>query len=298
MADQILTMEAPASGIRLSVCIATALSREAAARHGLAPGSAAALAQGLTAGLLLAAYEEARVDVQLECNGPLRGLLVDGDETGAVRGLVRVTTLEGPPRTPRPSRFDPRPLLAAPHDERAGMISVLRAPRGPQSAHRAAYPFAGADLGAALTLFLRSEREEGGEMALEVLCSQDDPLASVAGVLVAALPGADAERARVLGKPLRQGALCTALASADGASGLAHALLHSLDPGPLRRISALEPRFGCRCSRERVTRALKSVGALELREMADEDGGARLTCDFCGADYRFTPAELLEIAQP
>ncbi len=47
-----------------------------------------------------------------------------------------------------------------------------------------------------------------------------------------------------------------------------------------------------------MTRALKSVGALELREMADEDGGARLTCDFCGADYRFTPAELLEIAQP
>jgi molecular chaperone Hsp33 len=298
VADQLLTMEAPASGIRLSVCVATGLSREAAARHDLAPGSAAALAQGLTAALLLAAYEEARVDVQLECNGPLRGLLVDGDETGAVRGLVRVTTLQGRPRTPQPSRFDPRPLLTSPHDERAGMISVLRAPRGPQTAHRAAYPFAGADLGAALTLFLRSEREEGGEMALEVLCSADHPLARVAGVLVAALPGADAERARILGKPLRQGTLCAALAAADGASELAHALLRSLDPGPVRPISGLEPRFGCRCSRERVTRALRSVGAVELREMAEKDGGARLTCDFCGEHYRFSAAELLEIAQP
>jgi len=277
--------------------MATALSREAAARHDLAPGSAAALAQGLTAALLLAAYEEARVDVQLECNGPLRGLLVDGDATGVVRGLVRVTTLQGPPRTPQPSRFDPRPLLSSPHDERAGMISVLRAPGGAQSAHRAAYPFAGADLGAALTLFLRSEREEGGEMALEVLCSEDDPLARVAGVLVAALPGADADRARILGKPLRQGALCAALAAVDGASELAHALLRSLDPGPLRPISALEPRFGCRCSRERVTRALRSVGLVELREMADKDGGALLTCDFCRVDYRFSAAELLEIAQ-
>jgi molecular chaperone Hsp33 len=296
VADQLLTMEAPASGIRLLVCMATALSREAAARHDLAPGSAAALAEGLTAALLLAAYEEARVDVQLECNGPLRGLLVDGDETGTVRGLVRVTTLQGRPRTPQPSRFDPRPLLTSPHDERAGMISVLRAPRGPQSAHRAAYPFAGADLGAALTLFLRSEREEGGEMAVEVLCSEDDPLARVAGVLVAALPGADAEQARILGKPLRQGALCAALAGAADASELAHALLRSFDPGPVRRTSALEPRFGCRCSRERVTRALRSVGAIELRDMADKDGGARLSCDFCGADYRFTAAELLEIA--
>jgi molecular chaperone Hsp33 len=296
MADQLLTMEAPASGVRLSVCMATALSREAAARHDLAPGSAGALAQGLTAALLLAAYEGSRVDVQLECNGPVRGLLVDGDDSGSVRGLVRVPTLQGAPRTPQPSRFDPRPLLTSPHDERAGMISVLRAPRGPESAHRATYPFAGADLGAALTLFLRSEREEGGEIALEILCSKDEPLAGVAGVLVAALPGADAERARILGKPLRQGGLSAALAAADGASALADALVRSLDLGPLRPISALEPRFGCRCSRERVARALRSLGGSELRDMADKDGGARLTCDFCGADYRFTAAELLEIA--
>ena len=297
MADQLLTMDAPASGVRVLVCIATALSREAAARHRLAPGSSAALAQGLTAALLLAAYEGARVDVQLECNGPLRGLLVDGDESGAVRGLVRVPALQGPQRTPQPARFDPRPLLTSPHDERAGMISVLRAPSGPQSAHRAAFPFAGADLGAALTLFLRSEREEGGEMAVEVLASQAEPLAAVAGVLLAALPGGNAERARVLGKPLRQGVLCAALLAADGASGLADALRRLLDLGELRLVSTLEPRFGCRCSRERVTRALRSLGAAELRDMADKDRGARLTCEFCGADYRFTAAQLLDIAQ-
>jgi len=297
VADELLTLDAPASGVRLSVCISTALSREAASRHALAPGSAAALAQGLTAALLLAAYERARVEVQLECNGPLRGLLVDGDETGAVRGLVRVTTLEGPPRTPSPTRFDPRSLLTSPHDERAGMISVLRAPCGPQSAHRAAFPFAGADLGAALTLFLRSEREEGGEMALEVLASRDQPLAAVAGVLVAAVPGADAERARILGKPLRQGGLQAALASAEGAPSLAHALLRSLELGLPNPFSTLEPRFGCRCSRERVARALRSLGAAEVRDMADKDGGARLTCDFCGAAYEFTAAQLHHIAQ-
>ena len=290
-------MEAPAVGARVCVCVATELSREAAARHALAPGSAAALAQGLTAALLLAALEATRVDVQLECNGPLRGLLVDGDETGAVRGLVRVANLEGPPRQAERQRFDPRPLLASPHDERAGMISILRAPAGTQSAHRAAYPFAGGDLGAALTLFLRSERAEGGELALEVLSSASEPVAAVAGVSVTAIGEADAERTRVLGKPLRQGGLCKAMEGADDAAALAEALARSFDLGPLRTVSGLRPRFACRCSRERVQRALRSLGPAQLREMAQRDGGARLTCDFCAAAWQFTAAELLGLAQ-
>src|SRR3954467_851595 len=168
----------------MAICIATAVSREAGVRHGLAAGSAGALAQGLTAALLLANHEGTRVDVQLECNGPLRGLLVDADESGAVRGLVRVNTLAGAERSEVPRRLDPRPLFASAHDERAGGISIVRKPPAGGSAHRAAFPFAGADLGAALTLFLRGDREEGGEMALEVIASAAEPLVCVAGVLL------------------------------------------------------------------------------------------------------------------
>ena len=79
MADLLLVLEAPNCGVRLAVCTAPLLSREASRRHGLADGSAGALAQGLAGSLLLAATDraddpgEARVDVQLECKGPLRG---------------------------------------------------------------------------------------------------------------------------------------------------------------------------------------------------------------------------------
>jgi len=205
VSDSLLRLEAPSAGLRLALCSAAGVARSASARHGLAAGSAAALAQGLTAALLLADHQRTRVDVQLECNGPLRGLLVDADESGAVRGLVRAKDLEGGPRSEEPTRFDGRPLLASPHDERAGALSLMCAPAGGLSAHRAAFPFAGADLGAALTLFLRSDREEGGEMALEVLSSAREPLLAVAGALISPLQVEDAEKARVLGKPLRQG---------------------------------------------------------------------------------------------
>jgi molecular chaperone Hsp33 len=295
--DSVLSLEAPEAGLRLLVCTARELSLEAAARHQLAPGSAGALAQGLTAALLLAAHDRARVDVQLECNGPLRGLLADADEGGTVRGLVRVSPLPGAARGAERGRFDARPLLASPHDERAGMLSVLRAPAGDRGAHRAAFPFAGADLGAALTLYLRGESDRGGEMALEVLVSADEPIAAVAGVLLAPLSGSEAEKARGLGKPLRQGGLAAALLRADDASGLAAALSAAFALGPLRPGPGLQPRFGCRCSRERVERALRSLGAPELRDMAGKDGGASLTCDFCNAAYAFSAEELLRLAQ-
>lgn len=297
MPDSVRTFDAPSAGLRLLVCTARDLSRDASARHQLAPGSAATLGQALTAALLLAAHERARVDVQLECNGPLRGLLVDADESGAVRGLVRVNTLEGGPRTAERARFDPRPLLASPHDERAGSLSILRAPAGGQPAHRATFPFAGADLGAALTLHLRGEREQGGEMAVEALVSSAHPIAAVAGVLVSPLDAADSEKARVLGKPLRQGGLAAALLGAEEAGALADALSSAFSLGPLQSVAELRPRFACRCSRERVERALRSLGAAELRDMAAKDGGANLTCDFCTAAYAFSASELLRIAQ-
>ena len=272
----LLVFDAP--GMRVLVCVAREPALEAARRHQLAAGSAAALAQAMTGALLLAGHDQTRVDVQLECNGPLRGLLVDAEPDGAVRGLVRVADLGAPS-----GRFDARPILASPHDERAGRISILRA-----HADRAAFPFAGADLGAALTLFLRNDRAAGGEMALEVLLRDGEPIP--AGVLLAPLSEDDSENVRAFGKPMRQRILREAMADD------AHALAARLPFGPLRLISEITPHFACRCSRDRVINALKTLGPAELRDMAERDAGADLTCDFCSASYRIEADELLRLA--
>ncbi len=322
MADLLLVLEAKAAGLRMAVCTARDLSSAASDRHGLSAGSAAALAQALSGSLLIAGTDRTgqkgtRIDVQLECGGPLRGLLVDADASGAVRGLVRVNGLDrlgalvegrgqataGSAESREPlGRFDARPLLATGLDERAGLISVLRAQPGDESPHRAAFPFAGADLAAALTLFLRNERRLGGELALEVLHRPGEPLAAVAGVLLWPDSEDEAEQVRSLGKPLREGVLHRAMVSAAeaGAPGNGHALAQELATalglGPLRLLTEVRPRFACRCSRERVVRALATLGVAELKDMASRDGGASATCDFCAAVYQISATELLELA--
>jgi molecular chaperone Hsp33 len=316
MADQLLVFAAPEADARLAVCVVPELAREAAGRHVLGAGSASALAQALAGTVLLAASDhgppQARVDVQLECGGPLRGLLTDADASGAVRGLVRVNGLDRNGGRPAASgmdapddrlrRFDPRPLFATGLDERAGILSIVRAQPGSDELHRAAFPFAGADLGAALTLFLRNDRSRGGEMALEVLFRPDEPLAAVAGALLWAEREEGADELRALGKPLRQRVLHEAMlrvASRDprgDGRALADELARALRLGPLHLEGELRPRFSCRCSRERVVRALATLPRDELRDMAAKDNGAEASCDFCGARYGISAAELLELA--
>lgn len=53
--------------------------------------------------------------------------------------------------------------------------------------------------------------------------------------------------------------------------------------------------YKCYCSRERVTRALISMGRQELSALIEEQGQAELTCQFCDKVYRFSREELEEL---
>lgn len=59
-----------------------------------------------------------------------------------------------------------------------------------------------------------------------------------------------------------------------------------------RTVKTFEPKLRCDCSRERIEKALISVGRAELTDMIERDGGAEVTCQFCNTAYRFTADEL------
>ena len=62
-----------------------------------------------------------------------------------------------------------------------------------------------------------------------------------------------------------------------------------------------ETRFACNCSKERMEKALISIGKKELEELIEDQGEAELTCQFCDNKYHFNKKELedlLEKAKP
>jgi molecular chaperone Hsp33 len=66
----------------------------------------------------------------------------------------------------------------------------------------------------------------------------------------------------------------------------------------LRVFEPQQPRFACRCSRERVAGMLRGLGAEEVESLIAERGEAEVGCDFCGAMYVFDPVDVGELFTP
>jgi molecular chaperone Hsp33 len=66
---------------------------------------------------------------------------------------------------------------------------------------------------------------------------------------------------------------------------------------PHHRLETRPLQFRCSCSREKVERALRSLGSAELREMLAQEGGARVTCEFCCQDFELAGEELARLAE-
>ena len=60
----------------------------------------------------------------------------------------------------------------------------------------------------------------------------------------------------------------------------------------LKILETCPVEYRCYCSRERVERALISLGRKELEEMLREQGGCQLSCQFCDTVYDFSKEDL------
>ena len=88
------------------------------------------------------------------------------------------------------------------------------------------------------------------------------------------------------------GSVSRALAEGLDGEGLLRAVLQGFG---LEILEKHPVEYRCYCSRERVSRALISMGKQELSELIAEQGQAELTCQFCDQVYRFSREELEQL---
>jgi molecular chaperone Hsp33 len=280
MSDELVSGLLKNSDLRVVLAITTGLSRQARATHGTAPASAALLSQALTAAALMGALQknDSRINLQVECDGPLRGLFVDGDTSGLVRGYVKNLHVE---YVGGEGKYHWRPVLG-----NRGFLSVLRDLGGGEY-YRSDVALEEFDLAADLErYFLQSDQLPSHVLLAQLPAGGDgatESLGIVAGLLVQPLPGADMEAFKALGARLRGDFDAALKAHVDaGASSVLRALL----PEPDFEVMSRYPlRFGCSCSKDRVKRALLAMGREELQDLLEKEGQAEATCQFCTTRY-------------
>ena len=282
MSDEVFTALLPRPGLRVVAALTTEVSREARSLHQAEPGSAALLSEALTAVALLAALqkEKTRVSLQLECDGPVRGLLVDA-EGGSIRGYVKKPLLtvlgdEG--------AFHWRPLLG-----NSGYLSVLRDLGGGEY-YRSSVELAAFELGHDLERYFANSDQVESVVRIRTVPAGREVLGAAGGLLIQKLPGGDAGALAAAGQRLVPRVLDRALPEANGSGP---ALLRSLFPDAEMDVLAKQPlEFRCGCSRERVHRALLALGKAELENLLATDGQAEAACEFCTTRYVIPHDEL------
>jgi molecular chaperone Hsp33 len=256
MTDRLCRGLYPSRGLRAVFVRVGDIARMARVLHGLYPTSARLFAEALAAGALLGALqkEKGRVNLQLECDGPLGGLFVDADPEGNLRGYVR-----------RPAVHFPGDASRGAHAALggSGYLSVLRDLGGGQH-YRSAVQLEALDLAADLRRWFEASEQVATALGLAVVPKGAEPLGDVAGVLVQRLPDGDAGAVEEARRRIADGALrrapttCCARSRATGStssrtwrSRTAAAAATSARGSPSPRSG---PRGSPRCSRTSARR--------------------------------------------
>ena len=226
--------------------------------------------------------EAASLTLQIKGGGPLGTLLAVSDHLGNVRGTVEN------PGVGIPLREDGK-LDVGTAVGNQGTLTVVRDLRMKE-------PYVGSvgllwgEIAEDIALYFVESEQIPTACGLGVLVDRDQSVLSAGGYLVQMLPGAGEETAEQLEASLRAAKPVTELLRADPDP---EALLRAALPGLELEILEKRPvEYRCDCSRERMERALISLGREELRAMIDEQGSAELTCRFCDNVQRFSREEL------
>ena len=253
--------------------------------HKLLPMATAALGRTLLGASLLGDMlkeEKGALTLQIKGGGPLGTILAVSDWEGNVRGYVQNPQVELIEQ--RPGKLDVGAAVG-----QNGTLTVIK-DIGLKEPYVGSIGLFSGEIADDLAMYFVESEQIPTACGLGVLVDRDQSVLAAGGYLLQLLPGAGEETAEALEASLRAAGPVTELLKADPDP---EALLRAALPG--LELEVLEKRpiaYRCDCSRDRMERALVSLGREELRSMIAEQGGAELTCRFCDRVETFTQEDL------
>ena len=257
--------------------------------HTLLPMATAALGRALMGTSMLGDMlktEKGSVTMQIKGGGPLGTILAVSDYEGNVRGYVQnpnvdiIEKYEG--------KLDVGAAVGGEHVEN-GTLTIIK-DIGMKEPYVGAIGLWSGEIADDLAMYFVESEQIPTVCALGVLLAKDQSVTSAGGYIIQLLPGATEEIIEKIEQGVqRVGAVSAAFESGMDAEAVLKAVLSEFE------VEVLEKRpieYRCYCDRERVTRALISMGRGEMEALIEEQGEAELTCQFCDAVYHYSKEEL------
>lgn len=224
--------------------------------------------------------------VRLNGNGPAGTLIAVSDSYGNVKAYVENSVVELPLN--EYGKLDVRGAVGT-----DGLLSVVK-DIGMKEPYCGQVPIVSGEIAEDITNYLATSEQVPSVCALGVLVNPDLTVAQAGGFLIQLLPFAPDEAIDAIEKNIKDMSSVTKLLEQGmTADEIALKALDGLEPNVL---DDFEVNYVCDCSKERVEKALISIGKEELLDMA-KDEVTEVKCHFCNKAYHFSSEDIKALAK-
>ena len=287
MSDYIVRAIAADSQIRAFAAVTTETVETARKDHNTSPVATAALGRLLTAGSMMGVMMKGDKDIltlQVKGDGLLQGITVTADSKGRVKGYV----VEPDVIIPANAKGKLDVGGAVGH----GFLQVIK-DMGLKEPYVGQVALQTGEIAEDLTYYFAASEQVPSAVGLGVLMNKDNTVRQAGGFIVQVMPFAEEETiAKLEANVQKIQSVTTLLEQGHTPESLLEQVLDGVDIEINDRIPT---EFYCNCSKERVEKALISIGRKELNEMIQEGKEVELNCHFCNTNYTFSVEELKEI---
>ena len=288
MADKIIRVLAKDAPVKASAITAKEMVERARQIHKTLPVATAALGRSLMAASMMGNQlkgEDNSLTLQIRGDGPLGGITCVSDSQGNVRGYVVH------PQADVARKQEGKLDVGAAVGE--GSLTVIK-DLGMRDPYVGSIALVSGEIAEDVTAYFAESEQIPTACALGVLVQGGSgEVLTAGGYLIQLLPGAGEDTIDKVERGLqRVGYVTGHLKQGKSALELIRDVLGEFE---IEVLETCPVEYRCYCSRERVVRALISMGTQEMKNLIEEQGQAEMTCQFCDRVYRFNQEELEEI---
>ncbi len=285
MKDKLIIATAKNGQVRVIAATTTYLVSEGVRIHNCSATAAAALGRMLTAGSLMGVMLKSESDsltIKIAGGGEAKGVVVTAHSDGSVKGLIGNPEVELPPNAI--GKLDVGGAIGL-----KGDLTVIK-DMGLREPYVGSVPISTGEIGDDIAYYFTASEQTPSAVALGVLVDVDLSIKAAGGFIIQMMPGADPMLADLITYRLEEIPPITTLLS-DGKS-IDEVMDYIFDDMDLKVLDSVIPEYKCDCSRNKVEKALVSIGEKDLLEIYEEGKTEELKCHFCNKSYQFTNEDI------
>lgn len=282
--DYIVNATAADSQIRAYAATTRNMVETARNAHNTSPVATAALGRLMCAGAMMGSMTKGEKDLltlQIKCSGPIGGLTVTADTNANVKGFVEHPEVMLPPSDK--GKLDVGKALDL------GVLSVIK-DMGLKEPYVGQTQLVTGEIAEDLTYYFANSEQIPSSVALGVLMNKDNTVRCAGGFIIQLMPFTDDAVIDKLEEKLKNIKAMTQML--DEGMTPEDILVEALGEFGIEFHEKIPTQFRCDCCKERVSKAIISIGRKDIASMIDDNEPISVHCHFCNKDYTFDVDDL------